>query len=608
MLALILLFNGIFFIQHVSAACSGTHLMLLWDPANTIPANWQALDATHTINGTDPTGKFIRGDAVADVGATGGGGQTNATLASTTIDTPSTTAGSGGNGGNTSPVGHNHNITTVIGADSNGFQPSYRTLQLIRYAPSSGSCIPNVIPNQAITMFTSLTGVSNVVRYSLQDNRMVKIDNTVTTGGSDSATNQVCGAGSSPPTTCNNMSLAAATPAGSIANPFLGSTATAASTHTHTLTAGTASSATPAGAAGNADPPYVQPILGQLTADIPAISLNFIAMFDGDPGTGWNVLSETGGQYNEVFLRPNSSGTYSAASVGQLSHTNFYAIRSGTATPNGSNTSSLALDGQLAGSAHTHLVTFILTPQSNVPPYVNVVIDQKVNFTLSHFRWYVPANAYAPTDRWPAGTLDLADDEQLHAVPVPYSAPTPGTKLRLRIQIQVTGQALALQTISFKLQYAKGTAASNCTSGSWLDVDSNGVFFGNRDWRYDNVSGLTDGNQLPSALFGTTNQRENFYESASTGAGFTNPAAASSGNFIEYDWAIEDYNAPGANAYYFRVVENQGVNDDGRVLSVYSTCPGLITKPTTDQLLRHGEFFLNNVSSGDPDQGFIWAD
>lgn len=77
---------------------------------------------------------------------------------------------------------------------------------------------------------------------------------------------------------------------------------------------------------------------------------------------------------------------------------------------------------------------------------------------------------------------------------------------------------------------------------------------------------------------------------------------------MEYDWAIQDNIAAGAYDYYFRVVENDGNTDDGRVLSVYSTCPSLVTKPTTDQELRHGEFFLNGITTGDPDRGFEWAD
>jgi hypothetical protein len=612
MLTAILIMNLLAFV-HVYAACSGTHLILFWDPANTIPTDWQKVDATHTINGTDPTNKFIRGESIANVGGTGGGGQSNATLASTVIGAAdgnppgdgSTTAAV-----NPAPQTHSHNLSTpVIGADSNSFLPAYRTLELIEYAPSSGTCIPNIIPNHAIAMFSSLSGVSNVSRYTAQDNQMIRTYNgtSITTGGSDTATNQVCANGSSPPTTCNDMTLAWD---GSSAqrSSFLNSLTPAAANHTHTLAHGTATSSTPTGAAGNADPPYDQPILGQLSADVPALTLNIIAMFDGDPGTGWNVLSGSGGAYNQVFLRPNSSGTYNQTAVGQLSHTNVYAVTSGPASADATNTNSLALNNNLAVSGHHHLVTFTLSSQSNVPAYVNVVIAQKVNFTLSQFLWYAPINNYTETDPWPSGTLNLNPNEQLHAIPAQYIPPENATKLRIRIQIQVTGQSLPINTVAMKLQYAKGSTSQDCVSGTWVDVDSNSNTIGGRDWHYDAVSGLTDGNQLPTAQFtATTNVLENFYESASTGSGFTNPAAVTPGQYMEYDWAIQDNGAPGANSYYFRVVENQGITDDGRILSVYSTCPGVVTKPTTDELLRHGEFFLNGITSGNPDQGFEWV-
>jgi hypothetical protein len=612
MLGAILIMNLLVF-MHVSAACSGSHLMIFWDPANTLPTDWQKVDGTHTINGTDPTNKFIRGESIGNVGGTGGGGQSNATLASTVIGAAD--GNPPGDGSTTAAVNpsaqtHTHNLTTpVIGADSNSFLPAYRTLELIEYAPSSGICIPNIIPNQGIAMFSSLSGVSNVSRYTAQDNAMIRVYNgtAITTGGSDTATNQVCATGSSPPTTCNNMSL---TPDGTSAqrSSFLNSPIPAAFNHTHTLASGTATSTAPAGAAGNADPPYDQPILGQLSADVPAISLNLIAMFDGDPGTGWNVLSGSGGAYNQVFLRPNSSGTYNQTAVGQLSHTNVYAVTSGAATPNATATNSLALNNNLAESGHHHLVTFTLSSQSNVPAYVNVVIAQKVNFTLKHFQWYAPINNLTETDAWPSGTLNLGQDAQIPAIPAQYIPPDLTKQLRIRIQIQVTGQALTINTVAMKLQYAKGSTSQDCVSGSWVDVDSNSNTIGNRDWHYDAVSGLTDGTQVPSALIAGTNDRENFYESASTGTGFTNPTAIAVGDNIEYDWAIQDNNALGAYNYYFRVVENQGVQDDGRVLSVYNTCPGVVTRPTTDQVLRHGEFFLNGITSGNPDQGFEWVD
>ena len=620
-LLIVILASNLLFMFHASAVC-GVHMMLFWDPSangSTLPSGWEAVDATHTLNGTDPTNLFIRGDSVANVGLTGGGGQTAPTVSSSSVG-----AGAGnlqGNNGSTVASGtHTHTVPSLaIGPDSNydataaSDLPKFRSLELMRYTVGGSACIPNTIPTNAIALFTSLTGVSNVTRYTAEDNNMIRVwdGSSIATGGSDTVTNQVCSASSSPPTTCNDFTLNGAVGSATINNVcgLGGCTATAANNHTHNVAHGNASSTAPSGAAGNGDPSYNQPILGELTADTPAISLNLIAMFDADPSTGWDILSNSGGAYNGVFLRPNSAGTYTQVPVGQASHSNSYTVTSGTPSAAGGNTLNLGLNALDASNTHTHSVTVNLSSSSNVPNYVNVIVAQKVNFTLTAYRWYTPINNLTETDPWPSGSLDLGLNEQLHAIPAAYSPPLLNTQLRLRIQIEVTGQNLGINSVAMKLQYSRGTASSDCLSGTWVDVDSNSNSIGSRDWHYDSVSGLTDGTQLPSSLLtGTTSgDYENFYESASTGTGFTNPTAVTTGQWMEYDWAIQDNGATGAYPYYFRVVENTGINDDGRVLSVYSTCPSVITQPTTDQDLRHGEFFLNGISSGDPDQGFEWA-
>jgi hypothetical protein len=564
------------------------HMILFWDGGGAAPTGWSFV--------TEAEGRFVRGESPANYGSIGGDAARPFTpTASTVLGTPSVRADSGTNGGNTSLSTHTHAPTMTIGADSNGDLPTYRNLRLMRYDAG----IPNTIPNGAIALFAAAPGGSIFTPYSAQYNQMIRIDSTAGgTGGSDTVTNGVCGNASSPCTA--DIALAAAVGAGQI-NSFLGGgTNTASATHTHTFPRGTATSTAPAGAAGNADPPYTQPLLYKATADSATLSLNLTAMFDGDTGTGWSMVSDSAGKdYYQAFMRPINASTAIGPQVGQTSHTNVYSTTTTAATPNGTSTFNTGLGNQLAGAAHTHSVTVTLSAQSNIPPYFNVVVAQKVNFLLTHYQWYVESGVEAVTNKWPSTNVDVGQDAQIPAVPGAYLPPDDGSLLRLRMQLTLNGPSLLINTVSFKLQYSVGTTGSDCTSGTWLDVDANAST--SRPWRYGS-NGVTDGSQLVTNTFPST-RLENFYRSSSTGTGFTNPAAASTGETMEYDWLIQDYQSPGAVQYNFRVVENKGTTDSGTLLSVYSTCPSVVTRPTTDQVLRHGEFFQDGN-----DQGFLWAD
>ncbi|MDB5170813.1 MAG: hypothetical protein JWO35_507 [Candidatus Saccharibacteria bacterium] len=565
------------------------HMMLFWDGGGSAPTGWSFV--------TEAEGRFVRGESPANYGTVGGDATRPFTPTSTvSLGAPSNTVDSGGNGGNTSLATHTHSSPAItVGSDSNGDLPAYRNLRLIRYDAG----IPNIIPNGAIALFSSAPGSPNLTRYSSQDNAMVRIASTAGgTGGADSVTNTICGNASSPCTA--GITLGAASGAGQV-NSFLGGgTNTASATHTHSISQGTATSSTPTGAAGNGDPPYTQPLMYKATADSATLSLNLTAMFDSDPGSGWSMLSDSAGKnYYQAFIRPNGIPSAIGPQVGQVSHTNSYTVTTTAATPNGTSTFNLGVGNQLAGAAHTHSATVTLASQSNIPPYFNVVVAQKVNFKLTHYQWYVESGVEAVTNRWPSTGVDVGQDAQIPATPGAYLPPDDGDSLRIRMQLTVNGPTLVVNTVSFKLQYSVGTTGSDCTSGTWQDVNSNAST--TRPWRYGS-NGVTDGSQLITNTYPSTHL-ENFYRSSSTGAGFTNPDGASTGDTLEYDWLIQDYQATGATQYNFRAVENKGIADSGTLLSVYSTCPSVVTRPTTDQVMRHGEFFMNGG-----DQGFLWAD
>lgn len=580
---------------------SGADMLLFWDPSNaSIPTGWSAVTS---INGTSIANLFPRGESTANFGTTGGSGSRPFTpgIASETVSGPTGAAQSnGGDATSGASTTHAHPVpTTTIGTDNNGDGsnpdvPVFKNLELIVYGSiTSGNLvpgsvtsggIPNIIPNGAIAIFNSTTMPTNFTRYSAQDNKMVRLSTSSGSGGGDTITNTVTFTGG----------LVASTDATIHTNNFLGghNAFAAATNHTHTLTNGTTASV-------NADPPYVQPILGQATQNTPTISLNVMTMFDADPGVGWTVLSNSGGPYNQQFLRPNNTPSYTTTSTGAATHTDptFTSAASGTASAQIATFTLIA--GTLIDPSHTHTVQVTFNSVSNLPPFVDVVIAQKVSFTLTSFQWYADTTSLNETDTWPAGTLGVAPHTQIPAIPAPYGPPIDSQQLRIRVQIQVSGQALAINTLSFKLQYNQGTA-TDCISGSWQDVDDYASSH-SRIWRYGNEAGLTDGTQVTGNLL-TSTDLENFYESPTTGAGFTNPAAAATGDTMEYDWVVQDHGATGGSQYNFRVVENQGTLDNGTLLSVYNFCPSVITMPTTDQLLRHGEFFQDGQ-----DKGFEWA-
>ena len=542
----------------------GTNMMVFWDPGfGATPSGWSVI--------TTFDGKFPRGDTVANYGTTGGAGAPyTPTTSSVTVSGPS--ASINGNGANATVATNTHTHptpTVTVGADSNGDLPAFRSLQLLKY----GSGIPTFIPGGAIVMFDTNGSIpSGFTRLSAQDSLMLRVNSTVATGGADTATNSVT-IGALP----NSLNAGSSTGTGNqgpLAETIHGHYAPAVGNTTAVSTL----------------PPYVQPQLAQANADTATLAVALLAMFDGDPGSGWNVVSGTGGAYNQQFLRP--AATASLTSLGGLTHTApTYVATSGNSNTTSTHNSKGNGGATNSGQVHTHDVTVSFNSVSNIPPYFNIVIAQKVSFVLQAYRWFIDVNSENTTDAWPTGTLNLAQNTMLPAVPVPYRAPDTGTQLRLRMQMLVSAQALPAGSIQFKLQYKQGTDGV-CTTGSWTDVGAAG---GGGVWTYG-TNTVTDGTQLTaSQLSPASSVLEIFSKSATSG---TNSNAIATGQTGEYDFLIKNNSAAPGSQYSFRMVESTGLP-----LSLYNQCPSLVTLPNLSQELRHGEFFQDGV-----DQGFAWSD
>jgi hypothetical protein len=606
LILLVTVFNVTTYVP-LTVSASGANMFLFWDPGSgygaTPPSPWNVVTS---ISGNSILGEFPMGEAPANFGTTHCGAcgamtRPAAPTHSTVVSAP--IGGTDYDGGSSTPAAatttHVHTApATTVSTDIGPTNPAtpdlplYRTLELIEYGTGS-SGIPTSIPAGAIAMFNVIPS-SGWSPYSAENGKMIQINtnNPAVSGGNDTVDNTV--------TLPSTLSGTVSSTADVQPSTFLYDAETVASaTHTHTIspTVGTTT-------AVSADPPYVQPLLGQATSSQPTIGVDLIGMFDADPGSGWSVLSSPGGPYNDQFLRPSS--TYSIVSTGSTTHTDpNYVITTGQAVGTTTTYTLLGITGGgLIAPNHTHTVTVSFGSVSNIPPFFDVVIAQKVSFILNSYQWFVDNGLIKPTDAWPAGGVNLPPDTPLPVLPAAYRPPTVGNQLRLRIQIVVSGQNLAANSTGFELQYQQ-TSVGDCLSGTWTNLDPNGGP-GTAVWRYGNDASLTDPDTLTSSTFSPASTVLELFSESATTAG--TPTAASTGNTIEYDWPIQDFAATEDTEYHFRVIET-----DGTPLSLYTKvengtvgtneCPDVTTQPGTDQEMRHGEFFQN-----DSDQGFEWAD
>ena len=182
------------------------------------------------------------------------------------------------------------------------------------------------------------------------------------------------------------------------------------------------------------------------------------------------------------------------------------------------------------------------------------------DFTQHTYRWYVNTDAVQPTDPWPSGVTDIAENT---AITTSDSPPTDGDVLRLRMNVK---GAMDSGTEAFKLQYGQGSTCSSISS--WTDVDG---LSGSGIWRGYNNATPADGATVTSNLLSNSTV-SGTYEEANNSA--NNPNTATMSDYTEYDWVIQDNGAPENTTYCFRMVE-----DGGTVFDTYTNYPKLTTKP-----------------------------
>lgn len=182
------------------------------------------------------------------------------------------------------------------------------------------------------------------------------------------------------------------------------------------------------------------------------------------------------------------------------------------------------------------------------------------------YRFYDNENAETPTDPWPAGANDLAENETITTSDDP---PEAGDVIRIRMTVSVTGDPVAEGEV-YKLQYAEGSVCSTIASFDWNDVSAEG---GAGIWRGYNNATPTDGDTLASLLI-SDSDIEGTYEEENTATVPTGGFAV--GETAEWDWVVEHNGAKAGASYCFRMVYSNDTEFD-----TYTDYPQLETKPFT---------------------------
>jgi len=514
------------------------NMILFWDNGASIPAGWSCLSCG---SGTFFQ-RFAEGGAVYN---TTGGAITH-TPGATGVVNASALATTNGAGTSGDIVNHTHTYTPVINAVSN--LPLYRQLRVVQYN-SAGE--PATIPAGAIGIFdvASSSLPAGWFRYSNQDGYYIRGEDLVgATGGANTHTHTISGT----------------TGASAGTNISRGKGASQARTnHTHTVNSNTPSI--------NSEPPYIEVLLGKISADGPAPN-DLITMWTDAVPTGWTDVSSGGADpFNGRYLK--ASTTYGTIG-GAVSHTHADVLGIVSSVPNSTKNNAVGASG--ASGVHTHLVDVTnFTNTDNRPPYLTVIFGKRADFsprlTQESYKWYVNTDNLTPMDVWPVGGTDLLEAEPITATSSPIKN---GEKIRLRINSSVTNVLLPVAS-KFILQYGVGNDCS--LVATWIDV---GASTSTDIWRgFDN--NLTANHSTIASLLLATSTIAETYEEDGYATGTPNSVPVS--GVGEWDFIIQNNGAATGTEYCFRMVK-----DNGQTFFTYNTYPKLLTNhtPTVPTLIN----------------------
>ncbi len=192
--------------------------------------------------------------------------------------------------------------------------------------------------------------------------------------------------------------------------------------------------------------------------------------------------------------------------------------------------------------------------------------------TQSRYRLYANADAVNPSDPWPVGGTNLAENTAATADDGPLS----GNVLRLRMGITVGAAQLDAAAQAFKLQF--GTGGTCSAVSNWQDLPDGTST--TAPWRGYNNATPADGATISSLLLSTATVGGSYEESNDSVA---NPNAIAATGVGEWDWAVEANALAEETSYCFRMVKASG-----DALDTYSVYPQLTTTSTTFSVSHEG--------------------
>jgi hypothetical protein len=186
----------------------------------------------------------------------------------------------------------------------------------------------------------------------------------------------------------------------------------------------------------------------------------------------------------------------------------------------------------------------------------------------THYRFYVDNDALTPTDPWPVGATDLGENTAMTDIDEPLGE---GEVTRIRLGLFVNNASLISDSTSFKLEYARRVTTCSAVS-TWNDVGASGA---GGAWRAVDATPV-DGTELAggaSLLLSVSNVAGTYEENSPSAV---NPNTVDIGDYVEYDWIVENNAAIQKSSYCFRMTES-----DGAVLDGYDVYPTVRTSGYT---------------------------
>lgn len=197
----------------------------------------------------------------------------------------------------------------------------------------------------------------------------------------------------------------------------------------------------------------------------------------------------------------------------------------------------------------------------------NITLDDGATldptFNQNVYRWYANTDAITPTDPWPVGGTNLAENTTINGA----NRPSTDDVLRLRMSVQNSVAELNAGAQAFKLQF--GTGATCSSVSDWQDV---GAADAATAWRGYLNNSVADEATISSLLL-TGADVGGSYEEENNSA--LNPNIVAVAADVEYDWVLQAHSLADETNYCFRMVES-----DGTVFNTYTNYPQVTNSAT----------------------------